>query len=166
MTEAERCLWAQAQTDYSYAVQIALKVWGDQAGMTPPEVLQAGAATVLIHLTKLRESHRAVAQPIAAPSAPKREGTPTSQAAVAAPPCPACGGEMWDNRTNKKNPKGADFTCKQKNGHCVTDKGFKTGLWLKDLKPSPVMAQAMSRTLAEMPAALGGDADEGDGLPF
>src|SRR6476646_5290735 len=26
--------------------------------------------------------------------------------------CPACGADVWDNRTNKKNPKGPDFKCK------------------------------------------------------
>ena len=29
-----------------------------------------------------------------------------------APPCPKCGGEMWDNRENKRNPKAPDFKCK------------------------------------------------------
>ena len=29
-----------------------------------------------------------------------------------APACPKCGGEMWDNRANKKNPKAPDFKCK------------------------------------------------------
>jgi len=28
--------------------------------------------------------------------------------------CPKCGGTMWDNRTNKKNPKGPDLKCKAK----------------------------------------------------
>ena len=26
--------------------------------------------------------------------------------------CPLCGGAVWDNRNNKKNPKGPDFKCK------------------------------------------------------
>lgn len=26
--------------------------------------------------------------------------------------CPKCGGEMWDNREGKKNPKAPDFKCK------------------------------------------------------
>lgn len=30
----------------------------------------------------------------------------------AAPHCPVCGGPMWDNRENKKNPKAPDFKCK------------------------------------------------------
>jgi len=54
--------------------------------------------------------------------------------------CPVCGGAMWDNRQDKKNPKGPDFTCKQENGPCKYqyDKvygwvpgDFKTGVWVK-----------------------------------
>ena len=35
-------------------------------------------------------------------------------APTAAPPCPQCGGEMWDNRASKRNPKAPDFKCKDK----------------------------------------------------
>jgi len=28
--------------------------------------------------------------------------------------CPKCGGEMWDNRLKKTNPKAPDFKCKDK----------------------------------------------------
>ena len=28
--------------------------------------------------------------------------------------CPICNGPMWDNRINKKNPKGPDWKCKDK----------------------------------------------------
>jgi len=31
-----------------------------------------------------------------------------------APPCPKCGGDMWDNRENKRNPKAPDFKCKDR----------------------------------------------------
>ena len=31
---------------------------------------------------------------------------------TAAPACPICGGEMWDNRVAKKNPRAPDFKCK------------------------------------------------------
>lgn len=31
-----------------------------------------------------------------------------------APRCRDCGGEMWDNRNNKRNPKAPDFKCKDK----------------------------------------------------
>jgi hypothetical protein len=34
--------------------------------------------------------------------------------------CEKCGGEMWDNTVNKKNPKGPDYKCKDVNcGHAV-----------------------------------------------
>lgn len=33
-------------------------------------------------------------------------------AANAEPACPLCGGEMWDNRANKSNPRAPDFKCK------------------------------------------------------
>lgn len=28
--------------------------------------------------------------------------------------CPICGGEMWDNRERKRNPKAPDYKCKDK----------------------------------------------------
>lgn len=31
-----------------------------------------------------------------------------------APSCPICGGEMWDDRASKTNPKAPDFKCKNK----------------------------------------------------
>jgi hypothetical protein len=37
------------------------------------------------------------------------------------PVCPECGGEMWDNRQDKRNPKSPDFRCKNK--VCGADKG-------------------------------------------
>jgi len=30
------------------------------------------------------------------------------------PPCPICGGKMWDDRTSKRNPKAPDFKCRNK----------------------------------------------------
>jgi hypothetical protein len=39
--------------------------------------------------------------------------------------CEKCGGPVWDNRKNKKNPKGPDFKCK--------DATCATAYWLKDL---------------------------------
>lgn len=44
------------------------------------------------------------------------------------PVCPKCGGECWDNRNNKKNPKQPDFRCKDTN--CIGDKGYQTGVYL------------------------------------
>ena len=30
------------------------------------------------------------------------------------PPCPVCGGRMWDNRSNKRNPRAPDFKCRDR----------------------------------------------------
>jgi len=43
--------------------------------------------------------------------------------------CPKCGGAMWDNRLNKKNPKGPDLKCKDKEcGNAIW-----LGTWRDDL---------------------------------
>jgi hypothetical protein len=38
-----------------------------------------------------------------------------SEETTATPSCPKCGGEMWDNRENKRNPRAPDFKCKDRN---------------------------------------------------
>jgi hypothetical protein len=45
------------------------------------------------------------------------------------PPCPTCNGDMFDNRTDKTNPKAPDFRCK--NANCKDDKGYRSALWLE-----------------------------------
>ena len=30
------------------------------------------------------------------------------------PPCPVCGGKMWDDRASKRNPRAPDFKCRNK----------------------------------------------------
>lgn len=42
--------------------------------------------------------------------------------------CEKCGGAVWDNRANKKNPKGPDFKCK--------DTGCAEAYWLDTHKSS------------------------------
>lgn len=55
------------------------------------------------------------------PKATPTQGTPPAQEVFTptntsgTPPCPTCGGAMWDNREGKKNPKAPDFKCKDKN---------------------------------------------------
>jgi Rad52/22 family double-strand break repair protein len=41
--------------------------------------------------------------------------------ALDVPPCPECGGRMWDNRSGKRNPKAPDFKCR--------DRGCKGVIW-------------------------------------
>ena len=39
---------------------------------------------------------------------PAPAGTPDD------PPCPVCGGKMWDDRASKRNPRAPDFKCRNK----------------------------------------------------
>jgi hypothetical protein len=40
--------------------------------------------------------------------------TPATEDAAPPPKCPKCGGDMWDNRVGKRNPKAPDFKCKDR----------------------------------------------------
>lgn len=68
--------------------------------------------------------------------APKREEHSTFPASEKVLPdaCPKCGGPIWDNRTNKKNPKGPDWSCKDKT---CTDGKFVTAGWCEKPKDAP-----------------------------
>lgn len=67
--------------------------------------------------------------------------------------CPVCQGEMYDNTTNKKNPKGPDYRCKDKNCKFQLDPDtgeyvestFGTGVWLpksnRRALPAPLVPQ-------------------------
>lgn len=58
--------------------------------------------------------------------------------------CELCGGAMWDNTQNKKNPKGPDFKCKDKAcGHAV---------WLP--KPKKVENRPVSAPNKAIPAPI------------
>ena len=84
-----------------------------------------------------------------------------------APPCPKCGGDMWDNRASKRNPKAPDFKCK--------DKGCDGVVWPpRDGSISaPSLAAAPARTPAAAAATgrdefsdFGSGDSEDDDLPF
>ena len=80
---------------------------------------------------------RAPAQRISQPPAERPKYGPD------VPNCEKCGGAMWDNRIDKKNPKGPDFKCK--------DKACAHAVWL----PKDAPAEAFV-----------GGSGPGDGLPF
>jgi hypothetical protein len=74
-----------------------------------------------------RPAARSAAAPAPAKAAPARQAPGPLAADVAAvvgkaqrgqpvadPVCPSCGGGMWDNRREKKNPKSPDWKCKDK----------------------------------------------------
>jgi len=68
--------------------------------------------------------------------------------------CPVCNGDMYDNRTTKKNPKGPDYRCKDKNCKYQLDQEsgeyvesqYGTGVWLK--KTTPRAAAPVARPAA------------------
>jgi len=58
-----------------------------------------------------RRAGIATAEPAAgAPSLSLERGADAADV----PPCPVCGGRMWDNRLNKRNPKAPDFKCRDR----------------------------------------------------
>lgn len=52
---------------------------------------------------------------------------PTSKSSTAPEKCNKCGGDMWDNREGKRNPKAPDYKCK--------NKACDGAIWLKDDEP-------------------------------
>lgn len=176
MTDAE--LWVKAQQDYLIALRGANKAWAEAGLTVSNDALQAGAATLLIHLTKLRERGGVTPQPAAA--AATRGGGSTASAAVgvpravggATPPCPACGGVMKDARAEKRSDKSPDFVCLQQHGTCVKagakGKMYPTATWAEK-GPALAMATSIRQQVDEgydkMPRALQGGAAEDD-LPF
>jgi uncharacterized protein YbaR (Trm112 family) len=174
MTEHDRALWVAAKEDYKHALAIAGEAWG---GGVPHDVIQAATATVLIHITKLRQEERIHVRVPTGTAAPRpavvpmsQRGLDSSQAAAAVPPCPKCKGSMRVN-AEKRSEKSPDFICEQEKGDCGTPskdkkKWFPTGAWIDKLPPrngantKPVPAGSYD----DMPPALD---DEGDtGLPF
>lgn len=73
--------------------------------------------------------------------------------------CPKCGGPVWDNRENKKNPKGPDWTCKDK--ECKTGK-FVTAGWAEKTAPQPTKSEGAGPGLdTDIP-----EPEETDDLPW
>lgn len=156
----------QTYTDGDNAFSIATKLWSGAPLKPTPEAFQATVATLLIHMKELRRTAPQV--PAASQAGHVRAAAPARPAPAPATPsvpaCPKCGGEMWDNREGKKNPKSPDFKCKDKT--CLDDKGMVTALWVRDLKKTTAYAQAAAIRDAfdEMPAAL--QDDDPNALPF
>lgn len=82
--------------------------------------------------------------------APARRSVPVSTGEPV-PPCPKCGGLMWDNSLTKRNPKAPDFKCR--------DKACDGAQWEK-AKPD---RSAAALVYDDFPAAL---RDVDDDLPF
>lgn len=59
--------------------------------------------------------------------------------------CPVCGGDMYDNTKNKRNPSAPDYRCKDKEckytlnpdtGEYEEGGDYPTGVWLPKKKPA------------------------------
>jgi len=57
---------------------------------------------------------RAAAAPTESRSNGKSAPAPAAPSGAESTACPKCGGEMWDNRVGKRNPKAPDFKCKDR----------------------------------------------------
>jgi hypothetical protein len=83
----------------------------------------------------------------------EKSGTPSlpftrGLIATDVPPCPKCGGRMWDNRIGKRNPRAPDFKCR--------DRGCDGVVW----PPRPPAGEAPTET---SPIAATGTSDQ---VPF
>lgn len=130
----EQGLWASARDDYEKALFAASSAL-DKLGIKEPAVVQSGAATVLIHMTKLREQHARTEREMSQVPVPLRhDDGPTLPVPSGPPPCPKCGGAMKENE-NRKTDKSPHYICLQTKGQCgkPSEKGgfFPTGAWKK-----------------------------------
>jgi hypothetical protein len=66
------------------------------------------------------------------------------------PPCPKCGGKMWDNRLGKRNPKAPDFKCRDRNCDGV--------IWPPKPGTKRAAAQPPESDENQAPVAAGSDA--------
>ena len=69
------------------------------------------------------------------------------------PPCPKCGGRMWDNRLSKRNPKAPDFKCR--------DRSCDGVIW-----PARPAAAVASRESVSPPADVAPPTDTLDSSPL
>jgi hypothetical protein len=83
-----------------------------------------------------------------ADAAPAPEPSSAMPVTAGMPPCPICGGPMWDDRTSKRNPRAPDFKCRNKPKE-RGGPGCEGVIWPpRDGSPSPYPASAPRRASA------------------
>jgi hypothetical protein len=109
------------------------------------------------------------AKPAGAPAA---AAEPAGSVAPGMPPCPICGGPMWDDRASKRNPRAPDFKCRNKPKE-RGGPGCEGVIWpSRDGSPSPYPASAPRRSSAssapsmEAPPPYDAPPHDDDDLPF
>ena len=108
---------------------------------------------------------RALEQQAAAPAPTPESLTKRTQglrpAAAGQQACPDCAGEMWDNRTDKRNPRSPDYKCK--------DKTCGKGVWLTPFTPQQELTvESMEASTVGSMAGYGEIESEepGEEMPF
>jgi hypothetical protein len=65
--------------------------------------------------------------------------------------CPRCGGETWDNRKDKRNPKAPDFRCRidecARSGGVIWPPRQKRPMYPNQMTPKPQMANPDSELI-------------------
>jgi hypothetical protein len=166
---SDEAIRQQVAEDFEWALSVATEAWNKSKHITEYDMgtIQKAAYTVLSHLQTLRREERLHVTLPTIPNA-ARSAQPKAQPAAPSIPsaCPQCGGELWDNRENKKNPKAPDWKCKDKT--CIDAKGFVTAGWLE--KPNAKGAKGNAHPVAtggydQKPGPLVNDDADND-LPF
>ncbi len=86
-----------------------VQVDGDGKYAKPVEDPQAAYDRRQARLRAAKDDDPAVAGQESQPLEFKRATLPND-----VPPCPKCGGKMWDNRLGKRNPRAPDFKCRDR----------------------------------------------------
>jgi len=109
----------------------------------------------------------AVATPAAkaGPQAPRASSPAVAGPRLTAdglPLCPVCGGQMWDDRTSKRNPRAPDFKCRNKPRE-RGGPGCEGVIWPpRDGSPSPYPPSPPRRSASSAQPSSGDEAPLGD----
>ena len=91
------------------------------------------------------EASESTEQSSGAPALELRKATLTSDV----PPCPKCGGRMWDNRIGKRNPKAPDFKCR--------DRSCDGVIWPSKATKAEDVPETAGTKVEQPPLALGSE---------
>ena len=113
-------------------------------------------------------SAAAATSPVDVSNATAATGATGATGAIASgmPPCPICGGPMWDDRETKRNPRAPDFKCRNKPKE-RGGPGCEGVIWpSRDGSPSPYPASAPRRATGSSASAPSRDASPSGPPPF
>ena len=137
-----------SEVHFTRALAGAMRAFKKGGITASSEALNAGAATILIHARDLAGGGR---KPSGGGGGPQRGNSrPKTRSAgqIAPEACPKCGGDMWDNSTDKRNPRAPDYKCKDRDcdgavwldskkgaGNDEMDAGYSRAVAMDDYDP-------------------------------